>query len=309
VDKKLLKNITILRGDEIYLNKDFALSFRDPEVLPQMLKFIDEEVTSRGFYEEDLIIDIITLKIICYKMKNPIPLFISLTYDDSSLPEQIIPKIHKILKILRTFLEKTKISEEKISEENKKLLDSKCAPLIDDLLMLRPAKISIIGYDFVGKSSITEMIKSGSIPRKYKETTGLKKYKAKLFGMPILLWDIPDQGDISENVWQSFILGSDAVILVLDSTKENAEESKLMVEITDKIIPMAELLIVANKQDSKDSLKPEEIENILGSKIFPFDASKPENSILIQKQAARLLEIKAEGIDYSKKDFIIQRND
>ena len=120
-------------------------------------------------------------------------------------------------------------------------------------------KIGIIGYDFVGKSSITEMIKSGSIPGKYKVTTQLKKYKAKLFGMPILLWDIPDQGDLSEKVWQSFILGSDAVILVLDSTKENAEESKLMVEITDRIIPNAELLIVANKQDSSDSLKPEEI--------------------------------------------------
>ena len=309
MDKRLLKNITILSGNATYLNKDFAVSFRNPEVLPQLLKNIDEEITSRGFYEEDLIIDIITLKIICYKIKNPIPLFISLTYDDSSLPEQIMPKMHKILKILRSFFEKTNISEEKISEEEKNLLESKCSPLIEDLIMLRPAKISIIGFDFVGKSSITEMIKSGSIPRKYKETTHLKKYKAKLFGMPILLWDIPDQGDISEKIWQSFILGSDAVILVLDSTKENAEESKMMVEITDKIIPMAELLIVANKQDSKDSLKPEEIEIILGSKIFPFAASKPENSILIQKQAARLLEIKAEGIDYSKKDFIIQRND
>jgi signal recognition particle receptor subunit beta len=309
VDKRLLKNITILRENETYLNKDFAVSFRNPEVLPQLLKNIDEELTSRGFYEEELIIDIITLKIICYKMKNPIPLFVSLTYDDSSLPDQILPKMHKILKILRTFLEKTNISADKISEDNKKLLESKCSPLIEDLIMLRPAKISIIGYDFVGKSSITEMIKSGSIPRKYKETTQLKKYKAKLFGMPILLWDIPDQGDISEKVWQSFILGSDAVILVLDSTKKNAEESKLMVEITDKIIPMAELLIVANKQDSNESLPPEEIENIIGGKIFPFEGNKAENSILIQKQAAKLLEIRAEGIDYSKKDYVIQRND
>ena len=309
MDKRLLKNITILRGNETYLNKDFAVSFRNSEVLPQLLKDIDEELTSRGFYEEDLVIDIITLKIICYKMKNPIPLFVSLTYDDSSLPEQILPHMHKILKILRNFLEKTNISPDKISEDNKKLLDSKCSLSIDNLLMLRPAKISVIGYDFVGKSSVTEMIKSGSIPRKYEETTHLKKYKAKLFGMPILLWDIPDQGDISEKIWQSFILGSDAVILVVDSTQKNAEESKLMIDITDRIIPHAELLIVANKQDLDDSLKPEEIVNILGSKVLPFVANKIENSILIQKQAARLLEIKAEGIDYSKKDLIIQRND
>ena len=307
--RRLLKNITILRGNETYLHKDFAVSFRNPEVLPQMLKILDEEVTSRGFFEEYMVIDIITLKIICYKMKNPIPLFIALTYDDSSLPDQIMPKMHKILDILKVFIEKTNLSAEGISEENKKLLESKCSKIIEDLLMLRPAKVSVIGYDFVGKSSIIEMIKNGNTPRKYKETTHLKNHKAKLFGMPILLWDIPDQGDISEKVWQSFILGSDAVILVLDSTKENAEESKLMVEVTDKIIPNAELLIVANKQDSDDSLKPEEITKILGSKVFPFVANNPENSIVIQTQAAKLLEIKAEGIDYTKEDYIIQRND
>ena len=305
----MLKNITILRDDQTYLNKDFAVAFKKPEVLQQMLKIVDEEVTSRGFYNEDLVIDIITLKIICYKIKDPFPLFVSLTYDDSSLPEQIIPKMHKLLKVIRKFLEKTNLKDEKISGNINELFDNLCSPLIEELLMLRPAKISVIGYDFVGKSSICEMIQNGKVPRKYKETTHMKKDKAKLFGMPILIWDIPDQGDISEKVWQSFILGSDAVILVLDSTKENVEESKLMVEVTDKIIPQAELLIVANKQDSSDALTPEEIENILGTKVFPFEANNVENSISIQTQAAKLLEIKAEGIDYSTDDFIIQRND
>ncbi|HEA70555.1 hypothetical protein LCGC14_0706670 [marine sediment metagenome] len=305
----MLKNITILKGKDTYLNKDFAFAFKDPEALHQMLKMIDEELISRGFYEEELVIDIITLKIICYKMKDPFPLFVSLTYDDSSLPDQIIPKLQKLLKVIRNFLGKKNIKEDNIPENINELFDDQCSPLIEDLIMVRPAKISVVGFDFVGKSSICEMIQNGKVPKKYKETTQMKNYKSKLFGMPILIWDIPDQGDISEKVWRSFILGSDAVIIVLDSTRENVIESKLMVEVTDKVIPHAELLVVANKQDADDALKPEEIEKILGTKVFPFEANKVENSILIQIQAAKLLEIKAEGIDYSKEDYIIQRND
>lgn len=305
----MLKDITILRGNEVYLHKDFAISFKNSEVLPQLLKYIDEEVTTRGFYDEDLIIDIITLKIICYKIKTPIPLFISLTYDDSSLPNQITPKLHKLITVICNFFDRTTISNGSLSDKQKEDLKSVCSSNINDLIKLRPAKISVIGYDFTGKSSICEMIQNGSVPRKYKETTHLKKYQSELFGMPILLWDIPDQGDISDKVWRSFILGSDAVILVLDSTKENVIESKLMIDLTDEIIPNAELLIVANKQDSEEALKPKEIEEILQSKVFPFIANDPENINIIQNQAAKLLEIKAEGIDYSKDDFIIQRND
>jgi len=68
----LIKDITVLRGVEVYLHKEFAISFKNSEVLPQLLKYIDEEVTSRGFYDEDLIIDIIKLKIICFKIKTPL---------------------------------------------------------------------------------------------------------------------------------------------------------------------------------------------------------------------------------------------
>ncbi len=298
-----------MRGNEVYLHKEFAISFKNSEVLPQLLKYVDEEVTSRGFYDEDLIIDIITLKIICFKIKTHIPLFFSLTYDDSSLPEQITPKLHKLIKVISKFLANIDRSDEKLSDNQKKDLEAACSSNISDLLKLRHAKISVIGYDITGKSSICEMLQSGSIPRKYKETTHLKKYKTELFGMPILLWDIPDQGDKSDIVWRSFILGSDAIILVLDSTRENALESKMMLELTDEIIPNAELLIIANKQDSEEALEPKEIEEILQCKVFPFIANYPENSSNIQKQAAKLLEIKAEGIDYSKEDYIIQRND
>ncbi len=305
----MLKDITVLRGNEVYLHKEFAISFKNSEVLPQLLKYFDEEVTSRGFYDEDLVIDIITLKIICFKIKTPLPLFFSLTYDDSSLPEQITPKLHKLIKVITKFLAKCNIPDKTLSEKQKEDLGAACSSNISDLLKLRPAKISVIGYDFTGKSSICEMLQSGNIPRKYKETTHLKKYNTELFGMPILLWDIPDQGDISDHVWRSFILGSDAVILVLDSTRENILESKMMVELTDEIIPHAELLIIANKQDSEEALEPKEIEKILQSKVFPFIANDPENINLIQKQAAKLLEIKAEGIDYSKEDYVIQRND
>ena len=68
----MIKDITVLRGNDVYLHKEFTISFKNSDVLPQLLKYVDEEITSRGFYDEDLIIDIITLKIICFKIKTPL---------------------------------------------------------------------------------------------------------------------------------------------------------------------------------------------------------------------------------------------
>ena len=45
----MLKDITVLRGNEVYLHKEYAISFKNPEVLPQLLKSIDEESNFSSF--------------------------------------------------------------------------------------------------------------------------------------------------------------------------------------------------------------------------------------------------------------------
>ncbi|MHA1727330.1 MAG: ADP-ribosylation factor-like protein [Promethearchaeota archaeon] len=305
----MLKNITILIEDYKYLDRDYAISFRDHTFLPKLLRALDKEIIEREFYDEEMIIDLLTMKIICYKIKKPLSLFIALTFDDSIVPENIFPSIYRLVEIAIKFVKKTGVTGE-LSTQNQKTLDIECDAIIKELLELRPPKICVIGYDFVGKTSVCGLIKNGKVPEKYIETTFMEKSSSDLYGIPLLLWDIPDPGDLnSKRMWSKFLLGSNAVILVLDSTEKNAEESKLMIEMTDEIIPHAELLILANKQDKEGALSPEDLESILLFKVFPFVA-KNENAGLIQRQTAKLLEIKSEKIDYSRKEnFIIQRND
>lgn len=307
----MIKNLTILSNNQVLVERDYGIGFIDPDALPRLLKDLDNELTSRGFFDDDATtIDIITTRIVCYKNKKP-DIFVSLTVDDSIVPKNLHPSINKLISVTKNYIKTTLSSNNSIfSKENKEALEKECEPIIKDLMLLRPPKISIIGYDMVGKTSICELIKGANLPEKYRETTSMEKFRSELFGIPILVWDIPDAGDLNnERMWGNFIKGSDGVILVLDSSRKNAEESKSMIQLTDEIVPHAELLIVANKQDVEGALTPEELESILLCKVFPFSANTSESSEIIQKQVAELLEIKAEGIDYSDKSYIIQRND
>ncbi|MCP4763871.1 MAG: hypothetical protein GY870_19020 [archaeon] len=305
----MLKNITIIFDNLVYLNKDYAISFKNPDTLLRLLKGIDEEITSRGFFKEETVIDILTMKIVCYKVKTPFPLFIALTFDDSIVPEKIYPQLHQIIESAVDFIERVGVFDE-LSDDNKKLLEKECEIIYKELLLLRPPKICILGHDKVGKTSICELIKNRTIPEKYIETTNLETHKSQLYGVPIILWDIPDPGDLSnEKLWSKFILGSDALIIVIDSTEKNAKETKSMIEITNYILPNAELLVIANMQDKENALKPEELENILNCKVLPFNASDLKNGKVMQEYAAKLLELKITGINYEKEEYIIQRND
>lgn len=305
---KVLKNITILKDDYTYMYKDYAISFMDPSTLHRLLVDINNEMGTRGYYNEENVIDIMTIKILCFKIKKP-SIFVSFTFDDSVNPENYYSPLHKFLDASVKFIEKANNSGD-LTDEEKKELEDECNPIIRDLLTMRPPKISIIGNDYVGKTSICSLLKNGTIPEKYMETTFMEKYTTELFGVPVLLWDIPDPGDLNnENMWAKFIMGSDAVILVLDSTQKNAIESKSMISMTDKYIPHAELMIIANKQDKDGALKPKELENILLQKVFPFVATEPDCAYVIQQQAAELLEIKSEHLDYTDVSFVIQRND
>ncbi len=300
----MLKNITIFGEKLTYLDKDYAIAFKNPDFLPKFLRDVDEEMTTRGYYEKETVINLLTLKIICYKIKDPYPLFLGLTFDDSADPEKIFERVQDLIDITLDYIEKT---DSLYEVHNPQALESDCDEITKEFLMIRPPKISIIGAEGVGKTSICEMLKSGILPDEGIYPFTIEKYYAQLFDIPITIWDVKITDD-----WRAsskYILGSDGVIIVLDSTLQNARYSKALLEMTEEVIPHAEVLVVANKQDVEGALTPEDLEEILNCKVFPFDASKFENQKKIQIQAAKLLEIKASEIDYSEEDYIIQRTD
>ena len=138
---------------------------------------------------------------------------------------------------------------------------------------LRP-KIALIGFSGVGKTTITRLIRAEDIPMRHVPTITGDVATIKIGHINLYLWDFAGQEKYSF-VWNKFIKGADAVVLILDSTSKNVKESKFFIELIRKEEPHAKISIVANKQDLPDSLPAEEIERELGYKTTGLIAIDP----------------------------------
>ncbi|MFX0008072.1 MAG: ADP-ribosylation factor-like protein [Promethearchaeota archaeon] len=157
---------------------------------------------------------------------------------------------------------------------------------------LRP-KISLVGFSGVGKTTITKLIRAEEIPVQHIPTITGDIATVKIGKLHFHLWDFAGQEQFSY-LWNNFIKGSDAVILVTDSTLENVDKSKFFLELIKEQAPYAHTAIIGNKQDLKEALSPVQIENFLGLKAYSMIANDPNNRDKMIKIIADILEMSAE---------------
>lgn len=154
---------------------------------------------------------------------------------------------------------------------------------------LRP-KISLVGFSGVGKTTITRLIKAEEIPMQHIPTITGDIATIKIGKLHFHLWDFAGQEQFSY-LWSNFIKGSDAVLLITDSTLENVEKSKFFLELIKEQAPDAHSAVIANKQDLEQALKPDKIEDILGLKAYSMIAIDPDNRDKMIKIIADVLEM------------------
>ncbi|MHA1671589.1 MAG: ADP-ribosylation factor-like protein [Promethearchaeota archaeon] len=157
---------------------------------------------------------------------------------------------------------------------------------------LRP-KISLVGFSGVGKTTITRLIKAEEIPMEHVPTITGDIATIKIGKLYFHLWDFAGQEQFSY-LWNNFIKGSDAVLLITDSTLENIEKSKFFLELIKEQAGNAHVAVIGNKQDLKDSMKPEQIEKILGLKTYSMIAKEKKNRDKMIQIIADILEMNAE---------------
>ncbi|MBD3194972.1 MAG: GTP-binding protein [Candidatus Lokiarchaeota archaeon] len=157
---------------------------------------------------------------------------------------------------------------------------------------LRP-KISLVGFSGVGKTTITKLIRAEEIPMQHIPTITGDIATIKIGKLHFHLWDFAGQEQFSY-LWTNFIKGSDAVLLISDSSLENVEKSKFFLELIKEQANHAQSAVIANKQDLPKALKPEEIENMLGLKAYSMIAIDPDNRDKMIKIIADVLEMNAE---------------
>ncbi len=179
--------------------------------------------------------------------------------------------------------------DHKIDEKTFEIFD----PTIDAIHRnLRP-KISLIGFSGVGKTTITRLIKAEEIPMQHIPTITGDIATIKIGKLHFHLWDFAGQEQFSY-LWNNFIKGSDAVLLITDSTLENVEKSKFFLELIKEQAPQAHTSVIGNKQDLDDAMKPEQIEKILGLKTYSMIANDSNNRDKMITIIADVLEMSAE---------------
>ena len=179
--------------------------------------------------------------------------------------------------------------DHKIDEKTFEIFD----PTVDGIHRnLRP-KISLIGFSGVGKTTITRLIKAEEIPMQHIPTITGDIATIRIGKLHFHLWDFAGQEQFSY-LWNNFIKGSDAVLLITDSTLENVEKSKFFLELIKEQASQAHTSVIGNKQDLDDAMKPEQIEKILGLKTYSMIANDSNNRDKMITIIADVLEMSAE---------------
>ena len=153
---------------------------------------------------------------------------------------------------------------------------------------LKP-KISLIGFSGVGKTTITNLMRSESFPIQNAPTKTGEIATVKIGELKFFLWDFSGQDD-SDVLWEEFIKNSDVVLLLLDSSLGNLDKSKNFFKLMKKVVPYARLAVIANKQDLPIAMSIEGIERLMGQKVYPFVA-------LDQKYRVKMIRIIADLLD------------
>ncbi|KAH6914396.1 P-loop containing nucleoside triphosphate hydrolase protein [Coprinopsis sp. MPI-PUGE-AT-0042] len=129
--------------------------------------------------------------------------------------------------------------------------------------------VIIIGLDGAGKTTLLEKIKTlynetpGLSPDKIGPTVGQNTGKITLPSTILQFWDLGGQRGI-RNIWPKYYDDCHAVVYVIDA--EDRERLGEGWEVFDSVLSAPQilgvpLLLLANKQDSPDSLSVEEIRN------------------------------------------------
>ena len=277
----MLRQVYILHEERILYNKSFgkSLSVEDFQKLIQEIVEEEKKGTNLDSY------DFFKYKIVYTRLENEALMFIFIT----DVNDQVERTKNEIEKVKREFLDTFGDSLESLDPVLMEILD----PIIDTIHRNLKTKISLVGFSGVGKTTTTKLICADEIPSVHIPTITGKISTVKIGKLYFHLWDFAGQEQFSY-LWNDFILGSDAVLIISNSQLENVEKSKFFIELIKDHAPHAHTAVIGNKQDLDGALSIKKIEEILGVKTYSMVAIEPNNRDKMIQIIADILEIKTD---------------
>ncbi|MFX0082101.1 MAG: ADP-ribosylation factor-like protein [Candidatus Hodarchaeota archaeon] len=279
----MLRQIFIILNDQLIYQRDYAKGL-DKSLFTNVCQIVKNTEHSK-FGTEPSIYEFFKYKVSYIVDENSglIILFVSGLIDD---PKRIKPQL---IKFKEEFLE---YYGDSLKNEDFKIINEVLDPIVDKIHSNLKPKISIVGFSGVGKTTATRLIKSEEIPMQHIPTITGEVATIKIGKLHFFLWDFAGQDEF-DFLWEKFIMGSDSVLLMTDSTLENLEKSKFFIELVYKAVPNARFAVIANKQDLPGAMKVEDIEKLMGKKTYGFVAIDPDNRPKMIRIIADLLEMDA----------------
>ncbi|MGV9173779.1 MAG: ADP-ribosylation factor-like protein, partial [Promethearchaeia archaeon] len=110
------------------------------------------------------------------------------------------------------------------------------------------AKISLIGQPGVGKTTMMKLIAEKEINKVYLPTQGFDLKTVKFGNYNLKVWDFGGQKNYLKRYMKEYLIGTDLVFVVTDSSPRNVLTSRELIDFTNNIVGSeCKIVAVANK--------------------------------------------------------------
>jgi len=141
-------------------------------------------------------------------------------------------------------------------------------------------KVTFCGAPAVGKTTMLKLLSKETTDRLYLPTHGFDLKTVKLDDYYLKVWDMGGQKSYLKAYSKDYLLGSDVIFIVTDSTPRNVLKSRELISyathFVDKECP---IIAIANKQDLQKNdgrMSPNRVEDILRVKTYGLTAINPK---------------------------------
>jgi small GTP-binding protein len=280
----MLRQVYILRDEKVIYNKNFGKAISE-DIFNKLYREI-MELSTKGTGIELSSYDYIKYKLV-FALEEDLKLIFMFITD---INDELSHTKRELANLQKEFVDTFGDAIDNLDVSLMELLD----PIVDSIHRNLKTKISLVGFSGVGKTTTTTLICATEIPSVHIPTITGKISTVKIGKLYFHLWDFAGQEQFSY-LWNDFILGSDAVLIITDSTLENVEKSKFFIELVKEHAPYAHTAIIGNKQDLPNALSVQKIEEILGLKTYSMVAIEPDNRDKMIQIIADILEVSTDA--------------